>query len=60
MSKASKFSDENGAEGEPDPNADIVEEWISFFLSTKPEACIVVTKRGADGAVTFQMENGNV
>jgi sugar/nucleoside kinase (ribokinase family) len=38
---------------EPDPNADIVEEWISFFSPLNPEACIVVT-RGADGAVAFR------
>jgi sugar/nucleoside kinase (ribokinase family) len=38
---------------EPDPNADIVEEWISFFSPLNPKACIVVT-RGADGAVAFR------
>lgn len=38
---------------EPDTNADIVEEWVSFFSPLNPEACIVVT-RGADGAVAFR------
>jgi sugar/nucleoside kinase (ribokinase family) len=38
---------------EPDPNADIVQEWISFFSLLNPKACMVVT-RGADGAVAFR------
>jgi sugar/nucleoside kinase (ribokinase family) len=38
---------------EPDPNADIVQEWISFFSPLNPNACFVVT-RGKAGAVAFR------